>query len=40
MYQVFAFQLSLKTQNTNVRAHKINGTILEIYVIVVFTFPC
>lgn len=38
MSQVFAYQLGLKMQNTNVRAQKIDGTTLETYGMVVFTF--
>lgn len=38
MSQIFAFQLGLKIQKTNIRAQKIDGNILEIYKIVVFIF--
>ena len=38
MNQVFSFQLGLKLQKTNVKAPKIDGTILEIYKIVVSIF--
>lgn len=38
MNQTFASQLSLKIWKTNVRAQKINGTILEIYRMVVSIF--
>ncbi len=38
MSQAFAQQLGLKICNTNVRAQKIDSTILETYGIVVFNF--
>ncbi len=38
MSQAFAQQLGLKIRKTNVEAQKIDGTTLEIYKIVVFTF--
>ena len=37
MSQVFAFQLGLKIQKTNVEAQKIDGTILKTYRMIVFT---
>lgn len=37
MSLAFALQLGLKIQKTNMKARKIDGTILEIYEIVVFT---
>ncbi len=38
MSQTFAQQLGLKIRKTNVRAQKIDGTTLETYKMVVFTF--
>ncbi len=38
MSQAFTFQLGLKIWKTNIGAYKINGTILEIYEMVVSTF--
>lgn len=36
--QAFVFQLGLKIWKTNIEVQKINGTTLEIYKIIVFTF--
>ncbi len=38
MSQTFAHQLGLKIWKTNIRAQKIDGSTLEIYGMVVFTF--